>query len=289
LEILLMPEHLEGKEIMVFKAQYKHSLMRQGRFFLRKTVGLASLELERVEQLWELEDRIFYRFGDWGLLNQALTHKSYDNEMQENIGNHYERLEFLGDSVLDMVISHLLMQKYPDSNEGELSKRRSSLVNKKTLAQVARNFKVGKYVQLGKGEEQNLGRSKHSILACVYEALVGAMYLDGGYRKVSKVLQSHFDPFLSFEQKKPAYRDFKSRLQELVQSTFKTIPEYTLVKESGPPHDRKFEITIQIKGKTYGTGRGKSKKDAQQRAAAATLKQLGYRKSLPKQGKNESP
>jgi ribonuclease-3 len=250
---------------------------------------MAPVEFDRVQQLWELEDRILYRFGDWGLLNQALTHKSYDNEMQENAGNHYERLEFLGDSVLDMVISHLLMKKYPGSNEGELSKRRSSLVNKKTLAQLARNFKVGQYVQLGKGEEQSLGRSKHSILACVYEALVGAMYLDGGYKKVSKLLESHFGALLSVEQKKPDYRDFKSRLQEQVQSTFKTIPEYNLVKESGPPHDRKFEITIQINGQAYGTGRGRSKKDAQQRAAAATLRQLGDTKPLLNQRKNENP
>jgi len=188
-----------------------------------------------------------------------------------------------------MVISHMLMKKYPDSNEGELSKQRSSLVNKNRLAQVARSFKVGKYVQLGKGEEQSLGRSKDSILACVYEALVGAMYLDGGYKKVSKAIQSHFGSLLSFERKKPAYRDFKSCLQEHVQSTSKTIPEYNVVKESGPPHDRKFEVSIQINGKTYGTGRGKSKKDAQQRAAAATLKQLGDKRSAPNQRKTGKP
>jgi ribonuclease-3 len=209
--------------------------------------------------------------------------------MQENVGNHYERLEFLGDSVLDMVISHLLMKKYPDSDEGELSKRRSSLVNKKTLAKMARALNLGEYLQLGKGEEQNLGRSKHSILACVYEALVGAMYLDGGYKKVSRVIQSHFESMLSFEAKKPAYRDFKSLLQEHAQSTFRTIPEYNLVKESGPPHDRKFEITIQINGQTYGTGQGKSKKDAQQRAAAATLEQLGYNRSSPNRRKTGKP
>jgi len=280
---------LKGNERMPSKARYKSPLRRQGRFFLRKTLGLTPLEFERVQQLWEIEDRISYRFCDWGLLNQALTHKSYDNEMQESAGNHYERLEFLGDAVLDMVISHMLMEKYPDSDEGELSKQRSSLVNMNRLAEVARSFNVGKYVQLGKGEEQSLGRSKDSILACLYEALVGAMYLDGGYKKVSKAVQSHFDSLLSFERKQHAYRDFKSLLQEQVQSTSKTIPEYNLVKELGPPHDRKFEITIQINGKTYGTGRGKSKKDAQQRAAAATLKQLGDKRSSPNQRKTRKP
>lgn len=274
---------------MPSKARYKLFLRRQGRFLLRKTLGLTPLDFARAQELWELEDRISYRFGDWGLLNQALTHKSYDNETQESMGNHYERLEFLGDSVLDMVISHLLMIKHPDSDEGELSKRRSSLVNTKRLAHLARRLSVGKYIQLGKGEEQNLGRSKDSILACVYEALVGAIYLDGGFKKVSKVLQLHFEPLLSCKQRKPAYRDFKSRLQEHVQSTLRTIPEYNLVKETGPPHDRKFEISIQIQGKTYGTGRGRSKKDAQQRAAAATLKQLGYKRSSPPQPKSENP
>jgi ribonuclease-3 len=279
----------EEKQEMPSKLRYSRLLRRHCRFFLHKAFGRTPAEFGRAQQLWALEDEILYRFRDWALLNQALTHKSYDNEMQENRGNHYERLEFLGDSVLDTAISHLLMQEYPDSDEGELSKRRSSLVNKKRLAQLARSLNVGKYVRLGKGEEQNLGRSKHSILACVYEALVGAVYLDGGYKKVYKVIQSHFNDLLSFEQKKPAYRDFKSRLQEHVQSTFRTIPEYNLVKESGPPHDRKFEIAIQINGKTYGTGKGKSKKDAQQRAAAATLKQLGYRRTSPQRRKTAKP
>ena len=261
---------------MISKFQYKNRLYGYIRFFIRKSTGRISLKFKRLQELWELEEKISYRFNDWEIFNQALTHKSYANEVLKNKNKNYERLEFLGDSVLDMVISHLLMKKYPESNEGELSKRRSSLVNMKRLAQLAREFDLGKYLLLGKGEEQSLGRSKHSILASVYEAIIGAIYLGGGYNKVSKVIQSHFEHLLSRERKNIPYRDFKSRLQEYVQSTFKTIPEYNLVNESGPPHAKEFEVSIKINGRLYGTGRGKSKKEAQQQAAAATLKQLGF-------------
>lgn len=228
-----------------------------------------------------MEDKIGYRFRDWALLNRALTHKSYDNEVHKNIGNHYERLEYLGDSVLDLVISLLLMEKFPGANEGDLSKRRSFLVNTRKLAHVSRQFGLGKYLLLGKGEESSHGRSKHSILACVYESVVGAIFLDRGYRKAVQVVRGHFEPLLSSKRRKVGYRDFKSVLQEYAQSTFKTVPEYKLVKEVGPPHAREFEVTIHLNGKVYGSGRGKSKKHAQQRAAAATLKQLGFHPSPP--------
>jgi len=254
-----------------------------------KSIGLISLKFTRLQELWELEDKISYRFCDWELLNQALTHKSYANEVFKSMGKDYERLEFLGDSVLDMVISHLLMEKYPESNEGELSKLRSSLVNTKRLAQRARQFNLGKYLLLGKGEDQSQGRSKHSILACVYESILGAIYLDGGHKKVSKVIRSHFDPLLFSKRKKVVYRDFKSRLQEYVQGIFKTVPEYNLMKESGPPHNKEFEINIRINGQTYGTGRGKNKKEAQQRAAAVTLKQLGFKAFSSFQRKTRKP
>ena len=266
---------------MPVKFKYRGRLGRIIHFFIKKSLGLLAIKFNRAQELWDLEDKISYQFHDWALLNQALTHKSYANEMHKNTANNYERLEFLGDSVLDLVISHLLMNKYPESNEGGLSKERSSLVNTRRLAQLSRQFGLGKYLLLGKGEEQSLGRSKHSILACVYEAIVGAIYLDGGFKKVSKVIRLHFEPLLSFKRKKGGYRDFKSQLQEYVQSTLKTIPEYNLVKEIGPPHDKEFEISIQINGKTYGTGRGKSKKEAQQRAAAATLKQLDPKTLVP--------
>lgn len=248
---------------------------RHIRYAFQKATGRLPVDSSRIRELWELEDRIGYWFRDWNLFNQALTHKSYANEVLKDNRQHYERIEFLGDSVLDMVISDILMKKYPDSNEGELSKRRSSLVNTRRLAHVATEFGLGDYLLLGKGEEQTLGRSKSSILSCVYESVIGAIYLDSGFTHVSRVIRAHFEPLISSKIKKFVYRDFKSRLQEHVQSAYKTVPEYTLVNESGPPHEKEFEITISINGKAYGTGRGKNKKEAQQRAAAEALKQLG--------------
>jgi len=255
-------------------SDYKQPLMRNLRYYLRKSCGKVSIECDRLQKLWKLEDKIFYQFSDWELLNQSLTHKSYAYEVLKDNGKHYEMLEFLGDAVLDTVISHLLMKKYPEATEGELSKSRSSLVNTKRLSILARQFGLGEYILLGKGEDQSQGRSKPTILTCVYEAVIGAIYLDGGFDKVAKVIYSHFEQLLSHKLSKGIYRDFKSRLQEYVQGTLKTIPEYHVLGESGPPHAKEFAIHIKINGKVYGSGRGKSKKEAQQRAAMATLKQL---------------
>ena len=182
------------------------------RFLLNKISGSMPLEFSRFEKLGELEKILSYRFHNWKLLNQSLIHKSYAYETTNNRNNHYERLEFLGDAVLDLAISSLLMKKYPDSNEGELSKRRSSLVNKKRLAELALHFDLGKFLLLGKGEKQSKGRYKPSILSCVYESVIGAIYLDGGYHAASKVIQLHFGRLVSFKTKKESYRDFKSRL-----------------------------------------------------------------------------
>jgi ribonuclease III len=222
-----------------------------------------------------VEDKTGYRFRDWDLLNQALTHKSYANEVLKETDKHYERIEFLGDAILDAVVSDLLMIKYPSANEGELSKRRSSLVNTKRLAQFARTFNLGSYILLGKGEEQTLGRNKNSILSCVYEAFIGAVYLDSGFEKSYAVIRRHFEPHITGKVKKYGYRDFKSRLQEHVQGQFKTIPEYTIIGESGPAHEKEFEVTISINGKAYGSGKGKNKKEAEQKAASKALKELG--------------
>ena len=255
---------------------FAHSRIgRYCRYLFLKVTGRLPVSQTRLRELWALEDRIGYRFRDWDLLNQALTHKSYSNEVLKDTRKHYERIEFLGDSVLDMIISHMLMNKYPESDEGELSKRRSSLVNTRRLAQIATDFCLGAYLLLGKGEEQTLGRSKNSILSCAYEALIGAVYLDSSFSGARTVIRAHFGPLIGGKVKKYVYRDFKSRLQEYVQSTYKTVPEYTLISESGPPHEKEFEICITINGKQYGIGKGKNKKEAQQHAAAEALKQLG--------------
>ena len=250
-------------------------LYRFIRYVFQKQSGSLPVDPARLQILWDLEDKINYRFKDWDLLNQAMTHKSYANEVLKDNDKHYERIEFLGDAVLDTVVSDLLMMKYPKYNEGELSKRRSSLVNTRSLAKFARSIDLGSYLLLGKGEEQTLGRNKNSILACVFEALIGAVYLDRGFSAAFRVIQAHFEPHMTSKVKKYAYRDFKSRLQEFAQGEFKTVPEYTILEESGPAHEKEFEISISINGKTYGKGKGKNKKEAQQRAAAEALKELG--------------
>jgi len=255
--------------------RYKYRWLRLFSYYLKKGLGKVSLDLARLEKLWELEDKIYYQFSDWELLNQALTHKSYAYETSHNVRNHYEILEFLGDSVLDMVITQLLIKNYPRATEGELSRSRSLLVNTHRLARIAREINLGEYLLLGKGEDQSQGRFKPTILTCAYEALIGAIYLDGGLKGVTRVIQTHFKKLFSPELNQEIFHDFKSRLQEYVQGSFKTIPEYHLIRESGPPHAKQFVIQIKINGKVYGTGYGKNKKEAQQRAAQATLKQLG--------------
>ncbi|MCX8012209.1 MAG: ribonuclease III [Desulfobacterota bacterium] len=255
--------------------QYKHRWLRLFLYYLKKSFGKVSLDLARLEKLWELEDKVYYRFSDWDLLNQALTHKSYAYEISPNFRNHYEVLEFLGDSVLDMVISQLLIKNYPRATEGELSRSRSLLVNTYRLTRIAREINLGGYLLLGKGEDQDQGRFKPTILTCAYEALIGAIYLDGGLRKVTRVIRNHFNKLFSHRLNQEIFHDYKSQLQEYVQSSLKTIPEYHLLQESGPPHAKKFVIQIKINGKVYGIGHGRNKKEAQQKAAQATLKQLG--------------
>jgi len=224
----------------------------------------------RMEQLDSLQDRIKFKFSDIKLLNKALTHRSYANENSEPI-KHNERLEFLGDSVLDILVSDYLVNRYSEFAEGTLSKIRAAVVNETCLARLAKNIKLGNYLLLGRGEDLSGGREKASILADTFEALAGAVYCDGKFDAASNI----FLPLLIEEIKKTAkswsFRDFKSDLQEYTQNKLVCIPSYKVVREMGPDHAKKFEVVVIIKNEVEGRGLGRSKKEAEQAAAKMAM------------------
>lgn len=208
-----------------------------------------------------------YRFRDPALVLQAFRHSSYVNEhvgagLEDN-----ERLEFLGDAVLDLAVSHLLMEKNQEADEGELSRFRSMVVDEAGLYDVATRLQLGRYLLLGKGEDQSLGRQKPSILADVTEALIGAIYLDGGFDVTKKVIETLFSPLLKKLETDDLVQDFKSLLQEFTQQAFKSLPKYRLTEETGPAHDKVFRIALAVNGVVLAEGMGKSKKEAEQCAA----------------------
>lgn len=224
-----------------------------------------------------LEQQIQYQFKDSELLVLALTHKSYSNELNSQ-GLNNERLEFLGDAVLDFVMSDFLMDLFPQDNEGNLSKKRASLVNEEVLAQIAQKLEIDKYLRLGKGEDQQGGRSKPRLLASTFEALIGAVYKDGGFEIANDILRKLFagqiqntSTIHDFES------DYKTRFQEFTQKKYKTTPTYTLISETGPSHDPCFEVEVKLNEKNKFIGQGKSKKAAEQKAAQVALQKLKER------------
>jgi ribonuclease-3 len=230
---------------------------------------------ERERALKALQKKIHYRFRSLDLLNQGLRHKSFVHEELEAGGQDNERLEFLGDAVLDLVISHLIMERHPEYSEGNLSRLRAAVVNQARLARIAEELDLGKYLLLGKGEEMTGGRRKHSILAASLEAVLAAVYTEGGYKKAFGVISRLFSSYLETAEKEGFTQDFKTKLQEVSQETLKAAPHYLLVKEFGPDHDKVFGVKVLIQEKVAGIGAGKSKKEAEQRAARRTLKNLG--------------
>ena len=224
----------------------------------------------RIEQLDSLQDRIKFKFSDIKLLNKALTHKSYANENSETL-KHNERLEFLGDSVLDILVSDYLVHEYSEFAEGTLSKIRATVVNETCLAKLAKNIKLGNYLLLGRGEDLSGGREKASILADTFEALAGAVFCDGRFDAASNI----FLPLLIEEITKTAqswsFRDFKSDLQEYTQNKLVCIPSYKVIREIGPDHAKKFEVVVMIKNEVEGKGLGRSKKEAEQAAAKMAM------------------
>lgn len=223
--------------------------------------------------LSRLEELINYSFSDKGLLRQALLHRSYSHEQAQETQDN-ECLEFLGDAVLGLAVSHLIFCRYSSCDEGMLAQLKAALVSEPQLAELGRKLNLGDYILLGKGEELSGGRSKDSLLANTYEALLGAVYMDGGLAPVEALVRTHFLPILPVEVSKGALLDFKSRLQEYTQETIKEVPEYILVKEAGPEHKKEFTVAMTLHGETIAYGTGKSKKAAEQKAAELAFKKL---------------
>lgn len=229
------------------------------------------MDLKReTNDLKAIQKVLSYTFKNEGTLLQALTHKSYANEKKGLLTDN-ERLEFLGDAVLDLAISHLIMEKFPNLSEGEMSKLRASVVNESSLAAMAKGIGLDQYLLLGRGEELSGGRKKPSILADSFEAVVAAIYMDGGFEEAFRIVSGHFSRLLS---KTDLYIDYKTRLQELTQERLRCMPVYNLKSTSGPDHARMFEVELQIEGRLYGTGSGKTKKEAEQEAAREALENL---------------
>jgi len=221
-----------------------------------------------------LEAKVAYVFRDASLCETALTHKSWMNESQETERSDNERLEFLGDAVLALVTSDLLMRRFPEQPEGDLSKARAAIVNEAGLARVAELLALGQWIFLGRGEEQAGGRQKRSLLANAFEALIGAIYLDGGFSAAFEVTARLFAPIIA-EVPSAASKDYKSRLQEIAQARLQMAPSYTVLSEQGPDHAKTFEVAILIGEKEYGRAFGRSKKEAQQNAAERALVIMG--------------
>ncbi len=232
------------------------------------------MKKERLEQLHHLESLIEYTFEDIHLLDVALTHRSYRNEVRDPGLSDNERLEFLGDSVIALGTSDLLITKFPALREGDLSKLRASVVNEHSLAEVAALFSLGDYLLLGKGEEASGGRKKTSLLADAFEAVIGALFLDGGYERVYHLIKNIFDPMLAGGIDESDHRNYKSMLQEFCQKKYNAIPHYEKTGKQGPDHDTVFEVSVSIGGKTAATGSGRSKKMAEQDAARKALGKL---------------
>lgn len=229
---------------------------------------------EEKKRLKVFEKKLGYKFKKTLLLKRALTHKSHINEMKLSPLENNERLEFLGDAVLELAISHLLMEEFEDHPEGELSKLRAAIVNENQLAELAQEIELGNYLYLGRGEDQTGGREKPSLLSDAYEAVLGAIYLDRGLKKAFQVVQKHYAEIIHRVGQEGFAKDYKTRLQEEIQARFRSVPRYQLVRAVGPDHSKIFEVSLYVQDELYSVGRGKSKKSAEQDAAKQALERL---------------
>lgn len=216
----------------------------------------------------ELEKTIQYTFRDKSIITQALTHSSYANEQKINKKMHNERIEFLGDAVLELVASEHLYRTYPGKNEGEMTKLRSSLVCEFTLSQCAQDISLGTYLHLSKGEHLTGGRERPSILCDAFESIIGAIYLDGGFTPAKEFIHHYL---LDQAEDRTLFYDAKTNLQEIVQRDGKDLIAYELMEENGPDHNKEFVVKVMIGEKEVGQGTGKTKKAAEQMAAYQSI------------------
>lgn len=221
-----------------------------------------------------LQEKLQYKFKNQDILVNALTHSSYANEVRNGTTSN-ERLEFLGDSVLSIIVSEYIYKKFGDLPEGELTKLRASLVCEKSLCQFSRELNLGNYLLLGKGEEKGGGRERDSILADAFEAVLAAIYLDGGF----DVAKAHVLRFIKDElfnhNETDGFKDYKTALQEIIQRNPEESVTYILTNETGPDHDKVFEVEVRLNSNTIGRGKGKNKKQAEQFAAKEALHLMG--------------
>ncbi|HJQ37672.1 MAG TPA: ribonuclease III [Thermoanaerobaculia bacterium] len=227
--------------------------------------------------LSEFEQRIGYVFGRRDLLRRALTHKSYSHEARGDDVRHNETFEFLGDSVLGFVIGDLLFQQFPQLDEGALSKMKAYLVSAPSLARKARDLEMGDVILLGVGEEKTGGRKKDSLLANLFEAVIAAIYLDGGISPARQLIERSFvDDIQRINQQDLLFQDYKTALQEIAQAKGLQLPDYNVVAEVGPDHDKTFVVEVKL-GSLTTRGEGSSKKEAQQQAAKQALSEFSAR------------
>ena len=232
------------------------------------------MDAARRENLTEFEGRLGHAFRDVSHLNTALCHSSYIHEHPEEHLEANERMEFLGDAVLELCITRLLYFKYPDEPEGKLSKARSGMVNEHRLEKIARGLGLGEYLLLGKGEELQGGREKPSILADALEAVLAGIYLDSGLEGADGTIKRLFEPYLKNAIRRASRKDYKTRIQELVQEKQHMTPRYTLEDSRGPDHDKTFFVALTVGEEVLARGEGKSKKEAEQHAAQKGLEIL---------------
>jgi len=225
-----------------------------------------------------LEERLGLRFADRAMALAAVTHKSYVNEHRDDAHlADNERLEFLGDAVIDLAVSHRLMERFPEAHEGDLSKMRAAVVDEPGLCEMARALDLGALLRLGRGEELTGGRQKSSLLADAMEAVIGAVFLETGLSPVLQIIDRFLGEAFARAAAGTLDRDFKTQLQELAQSRLRSTPRYRVVGEHGPDHSKTFEVETELRGEVLGRGAGRSKKDAEQAAARLALEVLAHR------------
>jgi ribonuclease III len=232
------------------------------------------MKKERKEQLKKFIQVMEISFHDLNLLDKALTHSSYANENKNKHVQHNERLEFLGDAILDLVVGEYLFKKYPEMPEGELSKARASIVSESPLAACCTVFRMGDYILLGNGELASGGRLRASILADAFEAVVGAIYIDSSYEAARSFILYQLRDFLAIVESGHYGKDYKTVFQEFIQRDGEQKIDYELCREEGPDHDKTFYMEVIVNGKVLGGGSGKTKKDAEQQAAHEALEKL---------------
>lgn len=233
----------------------------------------SGLEPKRKQELLEFQKQAGLKFKDLRLLDLAFHHRSFSNE-HNNFHANNERLEFLGDSVLGLVAASYLYNSFKDKPEGELAKIKASAVSEEALSKTASKLNISNYLVLGRGEEMSGGREKKAILADALEAVIGAYYIDSGFKTAQKFVLRLLESTINSVLEKKFISDYKSLLQELVQKKFKTVPKYELKKASGPDHDRIFWFSVSVNGKVYGPLSGKTKKEAEQSVAKVAYENL---------------